>query len=57
MLKALKAILFALSGVLFCWIPPLFALYDTLQGDRGSFFECQRREWARWWRVNEQERA
>jgi len=51
MLKALQNILLAVSGLLFCWIAPVCATYDALRRDRGSFLECQRREWARWWGV------
>lgn len=51
MLRALQNILLAVAGLLFCWIAPLYATYDAMRRDRGSFVECQRREWARWWSV------
>ena len=57
MLKALQNILLALAGLMFCWLAPLYATYDALQRDRGTFLECQRREWARWWAVYEDLRA
>lgn len=51
MLNALQNILTAVVGILFCWIAPLYAVSDAMRRDRGTFIECQRREWARWWDV------
>jgi len=56
MLRALQNIVCALAGLLLCWLPVLFALYDTMRG-RGSLVECQVREWKRWWSVYEDMRA
>ena len=53
MLRALQNIEMSLVGLMFCWLAPLMATYDALRRDRGSFVECQRREWARWWSVYE----
>lgn len=57
MLKALQNLLMALTGLLFCWIAPIVATCDAMRRDRGTFLECQRREWARWWSVYEDFRA
>ena len=53
MLQALKTILFSVAGILLCWLPLVFAAYDAMRGARVGFLECVRREWARWWDVNE----
>lgn len=57
MLKALQNILLAIAALMFCWIPALWATYDALQRDKGSFVECQRREWAIWWLIYKELRA
>lgn len=57
MLRAMQNILVALTGLLFCWIAPIVATFDAIRRDRGTFLECQRREWARWWDVYEDLRA
>lgn len=51
MLVAMQNLLLAVVGILFCWIAPLVATYDALRMDRGTFLECQIREWDRWWEV------
>lgn len=51
LMQALKSIFWLGIAVPFCWIAPLLATYDAMRGDRGSFFQCQRREWANWWSV------
>ncbi len=56
MLRALQNIVFALTGLLLCWLPVLVGFFDTMRG-RGSLVECQVREWKRWWSVYEDLRA
>lgn len=51
MLRALQNIIVAAVGLLFCWFPVLVATYDAFRLDRGTFAQCQAREWGRWWAI------
>ena len=50
MKQMIRVFLVALVSLLVCWVPVLFATYDAVRR-RGSFWDCQRLEWHRWWVV------
>jgi len=49
MKTAVKDMLFGIVAITLCWLPVMFATYDAIRRERGSFSECMKREWSRWW--------
>lgn len=48
---AILNIAIAMVGIMLCWVPVFFAVYDSRQRDAGDLSACLKREWKNWWVV------